>query len=236
MKENQLARPIDDDKTPVLTDRKSRMELREVARGLGGVLSELLARTNGVNVLEKGFSLTLASLIESHSVDILKAFEYESQLVKEHEERYEKIRGLNIQNRELRKQLGEKVSPEDVREFLKNSESKIRKWWQQNGMGFCTDFSYGGYGVQARFDCTSRISSRKNVEALHRAGIETVFYEGNDYEAVSNNPNNINRFRQYFQKRFPSCEIQDIAVRWSKEKDVYYISDVTVYIFDFADI
>lgn len=65
-------------------------------------------------------------LTEGYVLNFLDELGYEGVLKKKKDEMYSDIRSLNNENRELRRQLGEKVSNEDVREKLKNISNIIK--------------------------------------------------------------------------------------------------------------
>lgn len=116
-------------------------------------LKELLERYNK-GELEEGFKETLLSVSESHIMDLLKAFGHEGAIQKETEKRHSEIRSLHQENRDLRKQLGGKVSSEDAREKLKNLSAIIREWWRKEGFGHVSEIKYGEYGsCEVKLSC-----------------------------------------------------------------------------------
>ena len=97
--------------------------------------------------LTEGMKETHLFLTEGYVLNFLDELGYEGVLKKKKDEMYSDIRSLNNENRELRRQLGEKVSNEDVREKLKNISNIIKKWWNIYGFGHVSDISYTEYGA-----------------------------------------------------------------------------------------
>ena len=137
MKERELSINRSDDPTLVSLDKKEKKELLKEVKDGYHAYSELYNRLENDN-LDIGMKNILCSLAETHTVKMIDMLGHKSELAKEYNQRFEDIRATNIQNRELRKQLGEKASPEDVRECLKNIDDNIRKWWKKNGLGYPT--------------------------------------------------------------------------------------------------
>lgn len=93
---------------------------KKINRNLG-MLHELLAKGN----LAEGMKKALLTSAEHEFTALLSDLGYAGILAEEKEKRYAQIRSLNIENRELRAQLGEKVSLEDIREKLKNIKKPL---------------------------------------------------------------------------------------------------------------
>lgn len=83
--------------------------------------------------LAEGMKGTHLSLTESYVLSFLKKMGYEGILEREQNERLSEIRSPNDENRELRKQSGEKVTNEDFREKIKNVCSNFKRWWNIEG-------------------------------------------------------------------------------------------------------
>lgn len=133
MEERKLSFKRNDD--PTIVEDKDGKLAKELAKiyndiqfNLGFCYEQL---TKGE--LTEGMKETHLSLTESYVLSFLKKMGYEGVLEREQNERLSEIRSLNDENRELRRQLGEKVTNEDFREKIKNICSKFKRWWNIEG-------------------------------------------------------------------------------------------------------
>lgn len=245
MKEHELNFSRNEDKTLVKLDDDQKSVALKGIKDLHFSLSELMGRIKS-DSLEEGFKNTLLSLSESYLTDILKPLGYDSHLAEEKNKRHVEIRSLNEANRELRKQLGEKVSAEDVREKLKNLSGIIRKWWKKDGLGHTSDISYGEYvGATVKLCCMSfgdfgMLSHSENPvsnKELKKKWIESLTTEkglltqgkndGHDVEIVDNDQNR-NILISQIKKRFPSSFITKVTNHYGREsqpqiRDIYFM-------------
>lgn len=231
MKERELNFSHNHDATLLVMKEDKIKATTKSIKDLYFVLQELSGRINN-NTLEKGFSETLLSLVESHSVDILKAFDFDSVLRRGKENRHSEIRSLNIQNVELRKQLGDKVSAEDVREKMKNFHDVLRDWWKKEGLGFVQDVTFQGYNCQAKLSGSMTMHYEKTQpEYLRNKGYVVREVEKNSFELDACD-SNIIVLQNEITKRFPSAKIWDMEiVNWHG----LTIRSVTFYIKNFED-
>ena len=153
MEERKINFSTNEDKTIVELSKKAEKSL---IKALGNQINTASHMLNMVkeNKLEIGMTETISSLLESYLREIHTLVNYDSVLKKEYDERHREIKSANHQNRELRKQLGLKVSAEDVRECLKNMEQTIRNWWDVEGMGYVKDIEFGSYVIRAKLSCS----------------------------------------------------------------------------------
>lgn len=100
-------------------------------------------------LLEQGMFETHLKLVETYTKEFTGLFDYAGIIQKETEERYSEIRAVNTENHELRKQLGQKVTNEDLRERIKNITEEFKKWWNIYGFGHCSNNEtvFTGYGA-----------------------------------------------------------------------------------------
>jgi regulator of replication initiation timing len=237
MKERPLGFNIDDNPVPVALSEKDKKDAIKTAMDLAMAAGEVISRLKD-NKLETGFSNTLLSLFESYTVDLHKIFNFSSVLKKEHEERIVEIRAVNQENRELRKQLGEKVSAEDVREKLKNLRDVICQWWNKEGFGFVHEITFHPYVCMVKLSGTMSIHFQEHPEKNHpeylkSKGYETAEPERGNIELVSNDKN-IKLLTTEILKRFPSAEIHKIMINnWRKSPHIDYVE---FNIKDFSDI
>lgn len=180
--------------------------------------------------LQKGFCNTILTSLESYVIDLFKQLNYYSKIQKEREDRYTEIKALNIENRELRRQLGEKVSAEDVRENLKNYTNIINKWWNEDGFGYIHKITYHPYV------CSVKLSTRLTVhfvegqvEKLQEKGY-TIIQPEREVYYLSLTDSNVKLISKEIMKRFPSSKINKIV------SNDMTIDTVEFFIKDFSNI
>ncbi len=171
--------------------------------------------------LEQGMHETHLKLVETYAKEFTGLFDYSGMLKKETEERYAEIRELNEENRKLRKQLGQKVTNEDLRERIKNITEQFKKWWNIYGFGHISN-NYSGFTGYGAFQITlSGMTTdayyAKNGEvpdgynkqtALKEMGFEL---DGEDSHArVISNDKNIGLLKTLLMEKFPSVEVDEI--------------------------
>lgn len=184
--------------------------------------------------LSVGYRNTLLNVLEIYLVDLQKAFQYESVLRKEREERCVEIKKVNTENRDLRRQLGEKVSAEDVRERLKNMTETINKWWKAEGFGYVRSVNYHPYICEVNLSCTMCVHfDEGHPDKLKAKGYVIENAEGNGNWQLLHSDANIKLLNQEVVKRFPSATLQTIEVRnWKTQ----HINEYTFLIHDYSDI
>lgn len=232
MKERQLTISNNDDPALVVLTDEVRSNVLKTAKDLYFSVGELHERVKS-NSLEKGFSQTLLTLLESYTVKLHESLDYNSTLKKEHDKRYVEIRELNMQNHELRKQLGDKVSAEDVREKLKNFKDIIYEWWVKEGFGHVSDTSFGGYGCRIKLSCNLSYGSEKEqVVYLKNKGYEINEPERNNFDLI-HSEKNVALLISEVTNRFPSARLWKIDLsNWHG----LHIRDAEFDIRDFGDI
>jgi hypothetical protein len=243
MKERELKFSVNEDKTPVQLDEQQRKNALKALGDLSFVVSTLHRNIKEQN-LETGFKESLLSLIENHSTEILKALDFESQMIKDKEERYVEIRNLNNENRDLRKQLGEKVSNEDIREGLKNIGDSIKKWWGTEGLGHTSEIQFTERGhVNVKF--STRItdnywtedgeSEEEKSSRLASLGLKVLKRDSGRDGITIDNESNRQWLKDLIQSRYPSAEINSVE-NWGGRKGFFEMRSLDVIIYDLDDI
>lgn len=197
--------------------------------------------------LEEGLKHTICSLIENHVHTVTKTLGYSGVLESEKEERHAEIRQLNTDNRELRKQLGEKNTPEDVRESLKNLADNFKRWWNIEGFGHISDESFGGYGFKAKLSGmitdayyakdSEYIDEEQKVAKLKAYGFY-VFGEGihsRDYK-VSATDANLKLIEQLLKSKYPSVQIFETKIYNRRNTEAPEIRDIEIFISNFDEL
>lgn len=191
--------------------------------------------------LTEGMKETHLSLAEHYTLDFLNAMNYDGILKKESEKRFAEIRALNEQNRELRSQLGEKVTNEDFRERAKNISKSIRKWWNIKGFGYVSDIQFTEYGhikvklsgmiSEAYYDRDGRDTMENKINYLKEIGFD--FDE--DKEELLMNDKNIETLTNLITSQYPSAVINEITINPStKSKRTY--REIVINIMNLDDI
>ncbi len=206
------------------------------------VLSNIVKVSEVISVLREGTRKgeltvgninTYASLIEYRTKDLLTSVGYDGILAKEIEERHEKIRELNDENRELRKQLGQKVSMEDVREALKLLSKTIGEFTDALGLMHPQELRFSGYSLT--FDLSGFIPNRKTYTARN-TGLTLAESTGDGYPYLEYSDANLEKLLSLFKARFPSIELMSSSARHYKQFSGPQLDKVTFRITDFDDI
>lgn len=186
--------------------------------------------------LTEGMKENILSLTDHNVNEFLTKMGYEGVLAEKQKKRTEKIRSLHDENRKLRRQLGEKVSNEDVRERLKIMASLFENWWTEYGFGHISDFYFGAYVAKITLSgmvFASRVSNageEKKEEYLSRLGFEI------DDRMVIYNDKSIALLNKLLTDKYPSIDIYSINLTTSALNGVPVIQDVVVFLRDLDDL
>ena len=190
--------------------------------------------------LTEGMKETHLSLTEGYVVKLLTDLGYENVLKKKKDEMYSEIRSLNEENRELRKQLGEKVSNEDVREKLKNFSNNIKKWWNIFGFGHVSEISYTEHGlvklVLSGTICHAYYDENKDSTDKDKAiFLDSLGFILNEKErSVLLTDKNVVLLKKMLKDKYPSAEIANIrAHEWNQ---VLSVREIEIYIRNLDDL
>jgi hypothetical protein len=252
MEEKQLSFRSNDDPTPVVFDEEKAAAFMKAYNDLRFGCQTLLDEVKG-NRLTVGYQSILASCIENYTQELTKILGYEGIIATEKEERYKEIREANDQNRQLRKQLGEKVSPEDLREGIKNLDDTIARWWNIKGLGHISGEgkAFGSYGAKVVFSgmftdayyAKSKDSAEDFESSIEKAqrfiseGFDVDMGEGSRRDqTLLNTENNVKLLTKLFTDRFPSAKINEIKIVYWGKRTQGQIRDIEVYIRNFDDI
>lgn len=245
MEERKINFKKNDDKTPVL-DPDGRLH------GMLCVKMETLVKNFSLLLyllqkgeLNEGTKKSSAELFEQNSIEILNSLGYEGDINKKYNEYIQEIRSLNHENRELRKQLGMKVSNEDARERLKLITESFDGWWHNEGTGNIDEIIFDRYKMTATLRGSIFPSSREKEIKNH---VEMLKKKGFDVSSVTNyghhltaSEKNFNMLKELFKSAFPHSDIDEINTATylggeSKEEYVYVITKIIVYFDNLDDI
>lgn len=195
--------------------------------------------------LNEGTKESSAELFEQNSIEILNSLGYEGDINKKYNEYIQEIRSLNHENRELRKQLGMKVSNEDARERLKLITESFNEWWHNEGTGNIDEIIFDRYKMTATLRGSIFPSSR---EKEIKNQVEMLKQKGFDVSSVTNyghhltaSEKNFNMLKELFKSAFPHSDIDEINTATylggeSREEYVYVITKIIVYFDNLDDI
>lgn len=206
-------------------------QYKEIQQNLGLAMS-LLEKGQ----LTEGMKENILSLTDHNVNEFLTKMGYEGVLAKKQKKRTEEIRSLHDENRKLRRQLGEKVSNEDVRERLKIMASLFENWWTEYGFGHVNDFYFGAYIAKITLSgmiFASRASNageEKKEEYLSRLGFEI------EDRMVIYNDKSIALLNKLLTDKYPSIDIYSINLTTSALNGVPVIQDVVVFLRDLDDL
>ncbi|KQN96917.1 hypothetical protein [Paenibacillus sp. Leaf72] len=208
------------------------------------------------NKLSDNMAKTLPSLIESHFVSIGKALDYDSHLMKEHEERYVEIRRVNQQVRDLENQLASSKPIDGVQQQLRVLRDTIYNWWTEKGFAHVSEITFSGWGsaiveFSLSLDASSNallndkpVSEKKRklnkIQDLIDLGfeLEKEKESGSSWN-VLDTPNNRQILTNMIIGRFPSVSISKMeswAKGGSKNNDTWTIWRMVASIHDLRDI
>lgn len=196
-----------------------------------GMLHELLAKGE----LNEGMKKALLTSAEHEFTALLGDLGYAGVLAEENEKRYVQIRSLNIENRELRAQLGEKVSLEDIREKLKNIEQNFDAWWSEYGFGHSDAIQFSGYS--AKITLSGMVFGSRGINRMSEADkdkyLTEMGFEIDDRRVVANDKS-ISLLNDLLISKMPSCKIRDIKTT-SNADGIFVFQEIVVYIGDYND-
>lgn len=237
MEERKINFKKNDDKTPVLDPDGT-------LHGMLCVKMETLVKNFSLLLyllqkgeLNEGTKESSAELFEQNSIEILNSLGYEGDINKKYNEYIQEIRSLNHENRELRKQLGMKVSNEDARERLKLITESFGEWWYNEGTGNIDEIIFDRYKMTATLRGSIFPSSR---EKEIKNQVEMLKQKGFDVSSVTNfghhltaSEKNFNMLKELFKSAFPHSDIDEINTATylggeSREEYVYVITKIIV--------
>jgi len=208
----------------------------DLALNLGFCQEQLVA-----GKLTKGMMENHLFLSEHYVMDFLTALGYDGILKKKNEERNSEIRSLNEQNRELRKQLGQKVSNEDFRERCKNMSHLIREWWNIYGFGHTSEIQFMEYGF-AKIKFSGMISDAYYDKSNNNTKKDKIVYLkgiGFDFDKDSENvlitDENIKTLTNLIVCKYPSANIDQMTTYHRSASGRTY-GDIEVCIRNLDDI
>lgn len=245
MEERKINFKKNDDNTQVLDpDGMLYEKLTEKQKKINERISLLLYMLKEGR-LNEGTKEALLELFHKNAIDILNELGYEDSLNKKYNEYIQEIRSLNQENRELRKQLGMKVSNENARERLKLICESFYEWWHNEGTGNIESITFNEYGMTATLrgyihPFRHVRKTEEQVSMLKQKGfdVSSLVRYGQHLTASEKN---FNMLKELFENAFPHSNIDKINTTTylgseSKGEYVYVISEIIVNFNNLDDI
>lgn len=224
-------------KTTSEQEKKADKLYRVIACSLSFMLESLRKGT-----LSEEMKQCHLSLAEHYVKDFCDLFGYEGILKKQFEERHGEIRALNLQNRELREQLGRKVSNEDLRERCKNISEVVRKWWNIEGFGHMSESwfdSYGHYHTKlSGYLCESHYGNDGEKRGSKKVKLAEMGFDLDKEDGgsrVIDNDKNRKLLIDFLRSRFQSVETRECqSISYRNHPPT--MQDIEIVIVDMDDI
>lgn len=179
----------DDDKKVVI---KALKDLIQSA----GFLLDMVSK----DTLTEEMRETLTSLIATYSRDGLRPLGFQDQATKDHDDLVRRLRNANMDNEELRQQLGQKVSLEDLREKMKTIARAFDEWGDYHGFGYIGDIHFDSYGcLHGNMNLSTHISGDR-ADDLRKMGFELT--DDRDGEAMFATDENFKLLRKMIRDNF----------------------------------
>jgi len=239
MKENKLAfmSEVLDDNVPIQYSEEQVNAMKKAYSDFHMAFGLILSSIDNNSFTENMKGVCCASL-ENYTMDFLNQMGYSDILEKEKKQRHSEIRGLNEQNRELRRQLGDKVSNEDVREKLKNICTQLRAYFKSYGF-FMREIGFTEYGsLKFKLNCDISLSYSDDEEPeelndkIKELGFDTHIHDKR-YIYLLNTPKSYSAFG-FITDKFPSADITEYKVQ--PHDGVVKIDEIEIYLRDLNDI
>lgn len=245
MIERKIDFNINEDKTPVYDpDGKLFDILKEKLHDMNEKFSMMLYLLNK-GALTEGSKQSSIVYFESKAVEILNELGYEGYLNKKDNEYTQRIRSLNEENRELRKQLGMKLSNEDARERFKLICDAIEQWWKNEGTDnveeviierYCINVSLRG----SVFRSKRNGNEKDQLDILQEKGFDITYSDWMGGYSLSATDKNFKMLEDVTKRFFPHSKLISIKTNCIKEKssenNKYIIENIQMCILDLNDI
>ena len=213
MKERPLNFDFNDGEKVEVTDEQKK-KLEKSANELKQHIGMLLYLIKG-DSLNEGTRDAIMSILDHNTQDICNIFDYGTYLKKQQEKTLKEIREVNIENHELRRQLGQKVSTEDVREKMKQVIYGFEHWAKTKGFGWMSDVQVNNWGTLSGKMRTriSRMDSRDKETRQRMAdfGFEFEDIYQDDASPIAND-HNLQKIRELVKTLSPDAIADEVIV------------------------
>ena len=227
MKERQLNFDYADDTPVEITDEQKKnlaKSMNELRQHIG--MLEYLIKNGKTG---KGALDSCMSIIDHNTQDIGNIFGYDTYLKQQQEKTLKEIREVNSENHELRRQLGQKVSTEDIRMKMKAVIDGFRYWAETKGFGWMSDVQVNRWGTLSAKMSTRISAIDRNNEEVRKRVVEFGF-EFDDINADNTAPiandKNLRLIRELVKTLSPDAIADEVTV--CRRGDVPHIADVEI--------
>lgn len=216
MIEQPLNFESNEDPTPVVLTDEERKKLKKSINDLKTNCSMLEYLLNE-DRLTKGLAESVTTALDYSTNDVCKMLDYETTLAKREKKTLDEIRQTNIENHELRMQLGQKVSLEDCREKMKLVADAFDMWSRDHAFGYVSDIKFNDYGmIEGKIHLGAHYYQFKNVEEamkrLRDYGFEFFEKPSDGYNFLLATEKNLELLKALYRELSEHCEIEDVVV------------------------
>lgn len=216
------------DETPVEVTDEQKAKLNKYANELKQHIGMLLYLIDKGS-LQVGTRDSIMTIINHNMQDLCNLFDYSTYFKQQQEKTQREIREVNIENHELRRQLGQKVSTEDVRMKMKAVIDGFRYWSETKGFGRMSDIEVDHWGTLSGRMRTSICHTNRNDKEIRKRMSEFgfVFEDVNEdgAEPIAND-HNLQKIRELVKTLSPDAIADKVTV--CRRGDVPHIEDVTI--------
>lgn len=216
------------DETPVTFTDEQKAKIKKHANELKQHVGMLLYLVDK-DTLQVGTRDSIMSIIDHNTQDLCNIFDYSTYLKQQQEKTQNEIREVNIENHELRRQLGQKVSTEDVREKVKQVIDGFKHWGRTRGFGWMREVKISDWGV-LHAEMPTRIS---RVDSHDKETRQRMLDFGFEFEDVNEddampiaNDHNLQKIRELVKSLSPDAISDEVTV--CRRGDVPHMKDVKI--------
>ena len=200
MKERPIFESKEPNKNPVELNDEDKKVVTKALKDLiqsAGFLLDMVSK----DTLTEEMRETMTSLIATYSRDGLRPLGFQDQTTKDHDNLVRKLRNADMDNEELRQQLGQKVSLEDLREKMKTIARAFDEWGDYHGFGYISDIHFDSYGcLHGNMSLLSMHISGDRADDSRRMGFELT--DDRDGEAMFATDDNFKLLQKMIRDNF----------------------------------
>lgn len=184
--------------------------------------------------LKKGFSETLTESIHSYTLDLLTSLKYEGKYSKLREDLYVEIRTCHQANRNLRHEIGNKISVNDVKDKIVEMSKKIEHWWGFHGLGYVSDIYFHSYGAKVNFSCLIADSYSDEESSTKEEKEKLLTSEGleinKNQQCLADSEKSRDYIKNLIFSKFPTARFDEVKT------DLFTLKNIQINIGDLDEI
>ena len=230
---------MDEDTSKISLAVSEELNADEIA-GIKKLCSEMGFAESSVFCLGKDMSSTCGSLIESYFSDICKIVGYSGVISQRVEARHKDSREKNQRIRDIENEIGTLVSPENIKGYLSDIQTRLNSMSAKNICFSARDFNVDRYGlVNVKFryitnpimymvsNCMDEATLKDNFNMNYGNRDDETLYMVDDYE-------NKIKIENILKKFIPSINLKSFSV--DKRDGAYVITEFTAFIDNILDL